>query len=60
MCMRIKFKIPLVYLEDLHWRIVWLNVLQGVHARVVARHVQVSERTIHCYAERFIVTRYVH
>lgn len=59
MRMHIKFKIPLAYLEDLRWRIVWLNVLQGVHARDVARHVQVSERTIHRYAERFRVTRYV-
>ena len=53
------FKMPVAYSEDLRWRIVWLNVLQGVRARDVARRMQISERTVHRYAERFRVTGYV-
>ena len=51
---------PVSYSVDLWWQIVWQHVLLAKPAQEVARMLFVSERTVHRYAERFLVTGHVH
>ena len=51
---------PVSYSVDLRWRIVWQHVMLAKPADEVARMLFVSDRTVHRYAERFLVTGHVH
>ena len=48
------------YSVDLRWRIVWQHVMLAKPVDEVARMLFVSDRTVHRYAERFLVTGHVH
>ena len=44
----------------LRWRIVWQHVMLAKPVDEIARMLFVSDRTVHRYAERFLVTGHVH
>ena len=48
--------IPKSYLEDLHWRAVWLHIAQGMTYQGISRLLYVSERSIQRYMEQFYAT----
>ena len=50
---------PVPYSVDLRWRIVWQHIMLAKPADEVANMLFVSERTVHRYAERFLVTGHV-
>ena len=51
---------PVSYSVDLRWQIVWQYIMLAKPADEVAHMLFISERTVHWYAERFLVTGHVH